>query len=48
MFAWDTQKAITNFSKHGFSFEEAATVFADFDGLDIPDLKHSTREARSK
>jgi len=48
MSAWDTQKAISNFSKHGVSFEYAATVFSDFDGLDIPDLKHSARENRSK
>jgi hypothetical protein len=32
--------------KHGVSFEEAATVFADPDALDGPDVKHSGREAR--
>ena len=32
--------------KHGVSFEEAATVFADPDALDGPDVKHSEREAR--
>lgn len=34
MFEWDVQKAIANFEKHGVSFEEAATIFADPDGLD--------------
>jgi uncharacterized protein len=28
-FEWDLPKAITNRQKHGVSFEEAATVFAD-------------------
>src|SRR5215831_18227849 len=31
----------------GVSFEEAATVFADPDALDGPDLGHSEEEARS-
>ncbi|HEV2489834.1 MAG TPA: BrnT family toxin [Candidatus Acidoferrales bacterium] len=30
------------------SFEEAATVFADFEALDWEDAEHSTTEARSK
>jgi uncharacterized DUF497 family protein len=33
MFSWDAAKAITNFEKHGISFEEAATVFSDPEGL---------------
>ena len=46
MFEWDAGKAATNVHKHGVSFEEAATVFADPDALDGPDPKHSDREAR--
>lgn len=37
MFSWDITKAITNFEKHGVSFEEATTVFADSDALDGED-----------
>lgn len=48
MFSWDTRKAIVNFEKHGVSFEEAATVFADSEGLDWEDLAHSTQETRYK
>lgn len=46
MFEWDVQKAIANFEKHGVSFEEAATIFADPDGLDGEDLDHSQHEQR--
>ncbi|MCH7914867.1 MAG: BrnT family toxin, partial [Deltaproteobacteria bacterium] len=42
MFSWDPQKAIINFDKHGVSFEEAATIFSDPDGLDWEDLAHAT------
>ena len=28
-FEWDLDKALTNLDKHGVSFEEAASVFAD-------------------
>ena len=48
MFIWDPQKAIINFEKHGVSFEEAATVFADEDGLDWEDPNHSQQELRRK
>lgn len=48
MFSWDTLKATANFEKHGISFEEAATVFSDPDGLDWEDLTHSVRERRYK
>jgi hypothetical protein len=41
VFSWDHSKAIVNFEKHGISFEEAATVFADEEGLDWEDLDHS-------
>jgi len=33
-------------TKHGVSFEEAATIFADPEALDGPDLRHSEAEAR--
>lgn len=37
-----------NFQKHGVPFEEAATVFADPDGLEWDDPAHSQRELRVK
>ncbi len=43
---WDLRKAKTNSRKHGVSFEEAATVFADPLSLTIPDPLHSIREER--
>jgi uncharacterized DUF497 family protein len=46
MFEWDAQKAAVNRTKHGVSFEEAATVFGDPDALDGPDLRHSEDEPR--
>ena len=48
MFSWDTQKAISNYEKHGVSFEEAATVFGDPDALNWEDLIHSHGELRFK
>lgn len=48
MFSWDTRKAIINFGKHRVSFEEAATIFADPEGLDWQDSVHSAHEARYK
>jgi len=46
MFDWDPQKAEANRLKHGISFEEAATAFADPEGLDGEDLEHSLTEPR--
>jgi hypothetical protein len=46
VFEGDAQKAAVNRTKHGVSFEEAATVFGDPDALDGPDLGHSDRESR--
>jgi uncharacterized DUF497 family protein len=46
VFEWDAHKAAANLRKHGVSFEEATTVFADPDALDGPDLMHSTKELR--
>ena len=48
MFTWDLRKAKINLGKHGVSFEEAATVFFDRDGLEWEDLAHSDRETRLK
>ena len=48
MFTWDLRKATINLGKHGVSFEEAATVFLDPDGLHWEDLAHSDRETRWK
>ena len=45
-FEWDQQKALQNASKHGVSFDEAATVFGDPLSLTIPDPDHSLGEAR--
>ena len=48
MFSWDAQKAITNYEKHGVSFEGAATIFSDAEGLDWKDLAHASHEIRYK
>jgi uncharacterized DUF497 family protein len=46
VFEWDPEKAAANLAKHGVSFGEAATIFADANALDGPDLRHSADEAR--
>jgi uncharacterized DUF497 family protein len=43
-FAWDEKKAASNLSKHGISFEEAATVFGDPLSNTFPDPDHSVEE----
>jgi uncharacterized protein len=48
VFSWDAAKAASNFAKHGVAFEEAATIFADFNALDWEDSSHSASERRSK
>lgn len=45
-FTWDPQKAAANKRKHGVSFEEARSVFADEHGLLIDDPDHSDDEDR--
>lgn len=45
-FEWDQTKADSNLIKHGISFEEASTVFADPLSLTIPDPEHSQAEER--
>ena len=45
-FEWDDNKDKKNRKKHGVSFEEASTVFADPLALTIPDPLHSEEEDR--
>ena len=45
-FEWDPNKARRNLREHGVSFEEASTVFADWDSITIPDPEHSIGEER--
>ena len=45
-FEWDVDKAKINRRKHGVSFEEASTVFADPLAYTFPDPDHSVRESR--
>jgi hypothetical protein len=45
-FTWDRRKNRANLEKHGVSFDEAATVFADPLAASIPDPDHSEGEER--
>ena len=45
-FAWDEGKAERNLGKHGVSFAEATTAFADPLSLTIADPDHSEAEER--
>ena len=45
-FEWDENKAKTNLTKHGVSFEEASTVLGDPLSLTFPDPAHSQAEDR--
>ena len=45
-FEWDARKATTNLTKHGVSFEEAATVFNDPLAAIFDDEAHSIEENR--
>jgi uncharacterized DUF497 family protein len=45
-FEWDDAKASENLRKHGISFPEASTVFADPLARTIPDPLHSGQEGR--
>ena len=45
-FAWDEAKAEENQRKHGVTFEEASTVFADENGRLKHDPDHSQEEDR--
>ena len=46
IFEWDEAKNRANQRKHGISFEEAQSVFADEHALLIDDSVHSDSEAR--
>ena len=43
---WDPNKDRTNQSRHGVSFDEAATVFNDPLEITVPDPEHSLNENR--
>jgi len=45
-FEWDSRKAASNRTKHGISFEEAATVFGDPLGRIVDDPRHSEGDQR--
>ena len=45
-FSWDPRKAAANHRKHGVSFEEASTAFADPLSVTVPDPDHSEDESR--
>lgn len=47
-FEWDDQKAASNLSKHGVSFDEAVSVFGDARALTFSDSDHSEFEDRSR
>jgi len=45
-FVWDPAKAAANIRRHGVSFPEASTAFADPNSLTVPDPDHSATEER--
>lgn len=45
-FEWDPAKARENLRKHGVSFDEARTVFADDQAILLDDPDHSADEDR--
>jgi len=45
-FEWDLAKAAENERKHGVSFEEASSCFADPESLTVYDPEHSEGEDR--
>lgn len=45
-FEWDPRKANANLENHSVTFEEASTVFADWNSITVPDPDHSIGEAR--
>ncbi|MBI3524724.1 MAG: BrnT family toxin [Betaproteobacteria bacterium] len=47
-FVWDDQKAASNLRKHGISFDEAVSVFADDLALTFADTDHFESEDRSR
>ncbi len=45
IFEWDANKAAANASKHGVSFDEAATAFGDPLSITVEDPDHSLTKA---
>lgn len=45
-FEWDQEKAASNLTKHGVSFEEALTAFSDPFARIFDDEDHSSEEER--
>ena len=45
-FEWDPGKSTGNLRRHGVSFDDAATVFVDENGILINDPDHSLEEDR--
>ncbi len=45
-FSWNPDKAVSNIRKHGVSFQEAGTVFADPFAITYDDPDHSEQEDR--
>ncbi len=45
-FEWDPGKGDSNLSKHGVSFDEAATVWDDYFNIELFDHDHSESEKR--
>jgi hypothetical protein len=46
IFEWDRRKALSNAAKHGVTFTEAATAFADPLSVTVSDPRHSGSETR--
>ena len=47
-FEWDDQKAASNLSEYGVSFDEAVSVFGDGRALTFTDTDHSELKDRSR
>ena len=47
-FEWDDQKATSNLKKHGVTFDEVVSVFADALALTFADTDHFETEERSR
>jgi uncharacterized DUF497 family protein len=45
-YEWDPRKALQNLRKHRVSFDEAMTVFSDWQSVTISDPDHSEAEDR--
>jgi len=45
-FEWDSNKATSNLTKHGISFETARKAFYDYFAIDLPDKRFKYGEDR--